>query len=598
MDLDIEQRINEAIKELQSVSGEEFDFKRMDPVARMMFVALLNETQKIKDQINSLDQQIEDRFCTDFIPRDKVEAIPAIAVLNPKFRPQKELETITIGSGSIFSYKNKESVKKTVLNYIPLFNTLALPFSKLTLLCHNRISFGEEVQTISMGHANQIWLGISTKAELKKLCGLPLLIKGTHGVHPKHIYVGPENRELDFVGMNKMEDISMADPFDSQQASELLFSLMDTWKEGLLNLEDSSIIIITDPVENRDLFKPQLFPREFQQWLENDILDAFHENSIWLRFDFPEGYIVPEQCEIIPNAFPVVNVDLCSLTLSQSSPIAKLQKQEDSFFLRVLETSSSSQAQGFLKTTDEVVVRDFDASCYHNGKLYRDIRNLYNHFIDDYYAFTEYNSIKDGETLRQLRDSFSKIGKSTKEDNVKFKFDSGTYVMKNLKCPNASSVTKVNYITTQGEIGNSPRIGDTMDNKKLPTIMPAIPVVVSAICGADKASADERYELLRYYTLTNDRLFSRMDIEAFLRKEIMIHFGKEEFQRIFIKTAIEGMGDKTSLCRGLYIDIEFKDKKNYDKAKSISLDKTMYQKILNKSCISMPIMINLINLEE
>lgn len=598
MDLDLEQRINEAIKDLQSVSAEEFDFKRMDPVAKMMFVALLNETQKINDQINSLDQQIEERFCTDFIPRDKIEAIPAIAVLNPKFRPQKELETITIGSGSVFSYKNKESVKKTVLNYIPLFNTLALPYSKLTLLCHNRISFGEETHAICMGHANQMWLGINTKAELNKLYGLPLLIKGTQGIYPKHIHVGPENRELDFVGMNKMEDISMAEPFDSQQASELLFSFMETWKEGLLNLEDSSIIIITDQVENRDLFKPQLFPREFQQWLENDILDAFQENSIWLRFDFPDGYIVPDQCEIIPNAFPVVNVDLCSLTLSQSSPIAKLQKQEDSFFLRVLETSSSSQAQGFPKTTDEVVVRDFDASCYHNGNLYRDIRNLYNRFIDDYYAFTEYNSIKDGETLRQLRDSFSKIGKSTKEDNIKFKFDSGTYVMRNLKYPNASSVTKVNYITTQGETGNRPNVGDLMDNKKLPTIMPSIPVVVSAICGADKASADERYELLRYYTLTNDRLFSRMDIEAFLRKEVMIHFGKEEFQRIFIKTAIEGTGGKTSLCRGLYIDIEFKDKKNYDKAKSISLDKTMYQKIVNKSCIAMPIMINLINLEE
>ena len=598
MDLELEQRIREAIERLKTVSGEDFDFRQMDPVAKMMLVALLNETQKIHDQIASVDQQIVDRYCTDFIPRNKIEAIPAITVLAPSFRPKKDLETATIGSGAVFTFKKKEDTKKAFLNYIPLFNTLALPYSQSFLLSNNWFIHGEEHKAISMGHANQLWLGISTKVELDSLYGLPLMIRGTRGIHPKHIHVGPDNRELDFVGMKKMEDIPMANPFDSQQGSEQLFSFFETWKDGLLNMEDALIIVINDKVKDRDMFKPQLFPREFQQWLENDVLDEFHENSLWLRIDFPEGYTIPDHCEVIPNAFPVVNVDVCNLTLSQSSPIAKLQKQDNAFFLRVLETSSSSQAQGFPKTSEEVIIRDFDASCYHNGDLYRDIRNLYNRFIDDYHAFTEYNNIKDGETLRQLRDAFTKIGKSVKEENAKYKFDSGTYVMRNLKNTSSSSITKVNYITTQGEAGNTPKAGDQMENKKLPTFEPLITVLVSATCGADKASADERYELLRYYSLTNDRLFSRMDVEAFLRKEIMIHFGKEEFKRIFIKTSIEGAGGETMLRRGLYIDIEFKDKKNHNKAIDLSLDKVMQQKIENKSCIAMPINIELINLEE
>lgn len=602
MDFDLEHRINEAIEDLsKTFSNEGVDYKRMDPVAKMMLVALLNETQKIHDRIGNLDHRIADRYCTDFIPRDKVEAVPAITVLNPKFKPKKDTDATIIGSGAVFSYKKKEDTKKTNLNYIPLFSTLALPYSQLCLLSHNKLSIGEEVSVVSTGHANQLWLGISTKAELNSLYGLPLLIKGTQGIHPKHIHIGSGNRELDFVGMNKMEDIQMAEPFDSQQASEQMFSFFETWKDGLLNLKDSLLVVITektDKNEGRDLFKPQLFPREFQQWLENDLLDRFHENSLWLRIDFPEGYTVPDQCEIIPNAFPAVNVDVCSLTLSQSSPIAKLQKQENSFFLRVLEASSSSQAQGFAKTTDEVVIRDFDASCYHNGDLHRDIRDLYNRFVDDYYAFIEYNNIKDGDTLRQLRDLFNKLGKAVKEENTKYKFDSGTYVMRNLKHPSSSSITKVSYITTLGATGNTPQLGDMMENKKLPTIEQSIPVVVSAMCGTDKATPDTRRELLRYYTLTNDRLFTRMDVEAFLRKEIMVHFGEEEFKRINIKTSIEGIGGETTLRRGLYIDIEFKDKKNYDKALSLSLDKTMHQKIMNKSCIAMPIMITLINLEE
>ena len=137
-----------------------------------------------------------------------------------------------------------------------------------------------------------------------------------------------------------------------------------------------------------------------------------------------------------------------------------------------------------------------------------------------------------------------------------------------------------------------------MENKKLPPLKPKVPVVVAPMGGTDKASADEHYEHLRYYSLTNDRLYTKMDVDAFLRKEIMAEFGKEEFKRIIIKISIEGAGGLYSLQRGLYIDIEFKDKKNYEKAVHDSFDKLIKQKIESKSCIAMPIIMNLKNLEE
>lgn len=137
-----------------------------------------------------------------------------------------------------------------------------------------------------------------------------------------------------------------------------------------------------------------------------------------------------------------------------------------------------------------------------------------------------------------------------------------------------------------------------MENKKLPAIEQKVVVVIPAMGGADKITADERYEQLRYYSLTNDRLYTKMDIEAFLRKEIMAEFGKSEFKRIYIRISIEGSGGHTSLQRGLYIDIEFKDKKNYEKAVKESFDKQIKQKIEGKSCIAMPIIVSIKNLEE
>ena len=116
--------------------------------------------------------------------------------------------------------------------------------------------------------------------------------------------------------------------------------------------------------------------------------------------------------------------------------------------------------------------------------------------------------------------------------------------------------------------------------------------------GTDKANVDERYENLRYYTLTNDRLYTKKDIEAFLRKEIITEFGKEEFKRIFIELKIEGAAGETRLQRGLYITIKFKDKKNFEKAVSSSFKHRIHQKIVNRSCISMPIIVTLLNLDD
>lgn len=595
MDIDVEKRVNEAISQLRKLSIQDIDFNRMDPVAKMMLIALINECQKIQDYIDGTTQRIADRFCTDFIPREKIEAIPAITLVNPTFKPKKETGIVSAGTGASFTYKAANS--KQPINYIPLFTTSLIPYTDLYVLTHKRLSYSKGSRVISMDRKNCVWVGITTKAEIESVQGLSILITDTNKVLPEHIYVGVENREIDFSTMNEMENIEMAEPFDAQQSSSQFFSFLNVWKENLLNMEDASLLYLTDEIHDRDLFKPRAYPRVFQQWLEDEALDCFEPNTLWLQLVFPEDYEVPDSCGITMNVLPVVNVDVNSLTLTQASPIAKLQKQEDSFFLRVIETSSASHKQGFSLSSEEIIIRDFDASCYHNGDLYRDVRNLYNKFIDDYYAFIEYNGIKDGEILKQLRETINRLGKSVGDKNAKFKFDSGTYVMKNMNQYPPTTTTKVSYMTTQGKVGNSPQIGETMENKKLPAVEQKTTIVVSAMGGADKASADERYEQLRYYSLTNDRLYTKMDIEAFLRKEIIAEFGKEEFKRIFIKINVEGCAGRKNLQRGLYIDIEFKDKKNYEKAVTGCFDKLMKQKIDGKACISMPINVGLKSME-
>ena len=596
MDVELEKKVNDAIEDLRKLSIEKIDFDQMDPVVKMMLVALLNEAQKIQDTIKNIPRRIAERFCTEFIPYDQIGAVPAVVLLNPTFRQKSNLGIVNVGAGANFIYRSAKS--NLPLNYIPLFHTVLIPYSDVHVFTSHKLSYKKGSHVINMNKPNSVWVGIVTPAEIECLKGVSLMITGTQGILPEHIYVGTDNTSIEFCTMKGMENIEMVEPFDAQQSSGQFFSFVNHWKECLMNMDDAALLYFSDDTQDRDLFKPRAYPRIFQQWLEDDVLDSFDPNTLWFQLEFPEGYEVPELCNITMNILPVVNVDVSSLTLTQASPIAKLQKQEDSYFLKIIETSSSSHKQGFNMTTDEIIVRDFDASCYNNGDLYRDVRYLYNKFIDDYYAFITYNGIKDGEVQKQLRETINKLGKSVGETNLKYKFDSGTYVMKNMNQYPPTTSTKVSYMTTRGKIGNSPQIGDFMDNKKLPAIESRTDVIVSGMGGSDKATADQRYELLRYYTLTNDRLYTKTDIEAFLRKEIMIEFGKEEFKRIFVKINVEGTGGVRSLQRGLYIDIEFKDKKNYEKAVNLSFGKLMKQKIDGRSCISMPINVKLKNLEE
>lgn len=596
MDVELERDLNEALARLSALSADQDGCQMKDPVVKMMLVALLHEAGKIKDMVDSVGQRILDRYCEDFIPKKEVSAMPAVAVVSPVFRKGKDSEVVSLSSGVSFSCKVAGS--KTPLNYLPLFRSTLIPCDDIYVLTHNKMRSKDGVVDIEMENPASMWVGISTKAEIESLEGLSLYIRNVVDVYPEHIYaVGGERTGLSFRTMDRLEDLEMLEPFDSQQVSNEFLAVLKYWKEYLQSLPDGVLVCLDDTMQDRDVFRKRAYPRVFQNWLESETLDCFKDDIIWLEITFPEGYSVSDDCQVYINAVPVVNVEVNSVTLTQAAPVAKLHKQEGTFFVKVLETSNKAYRQGFPMTSDDFIIRDFDAGCYHNGDLYRDVRNLYNHFVEDYYAFVEFNGLKDGQDIKRLKELMNRIGKSVGAQNSKYKFDSGVYAMKNINAATSSSVTKVSYITTNGVAGNSLAVdgNQRLECRKIPVIEPDVPVLVSAMGGRDKAGADERYELIRYYSLTNDRLFTKMDIDAFVRKELVAVFGKEEFKRICLRNNVAGTAGADAVQRGLYVDIEFKDRKNYDKALDEALHIKLQRKIEGKSCISMPVMVRLYN---
>ena len=586
MDNNTQQNIDVLISELKNLGAD-----INDPVSKLMAVTLLHQAQKIKDEIEAIPTRIVERLCHTFIPKEMIDAIPAIALVRPSVKAKRDITPHLISDGCYFAYKIDH---KQNLAYYPLCKTLLLPYGKSYLMTPSGLRTNESFTQIQFGKKGQVWLGLEISTEIENLENSTFLIKGTNGVLPQKISVCSSSTELMFASADNLNSLVMAEPFDSQQMTPNNITFISHWQNILSQSESGRLIYITDSVNDRDLFKCKAYPKVFQQSLESADLDRFGENTLWLRFDFGEEYEIPDSIEIIPNVVPVVNVNVNTVTLTQSSPISKLTKNDGSYFLTVLETPLSLQRQGFNVNEEDFVIRDFDARSYNPENLIKDVRNLYNHFIEDYYAFVEYHGLKDGELVRSLRETINKIGKSVMANtDGQNRFDEGVYAMRNIKLIGQNAPVKVSYLTTMGRKGNLPKASQVMENKKDAALDKDVVIVCSAKGGEDRATADQLYELLRYFTLTSDRLYTKMDIDAFLRLQIIKEFGKEEAKRITCQINIEGAAGQTKLQRGLYIDISFKDSKNYQKALSMALDRKLRQQIIDKSCISMPISVRL-----
>ena len=96
MDIELEKRIKEAVEVLQQLSAEPINFHEMDPIAKMMLVAMVGEIQKVLDYVDDVNQRLVERFCTDFIPRQKVDAMPAICLLHPMLKARGDNGLLSI----------------------------------------------------------------------------------------------------------------------------------------------------------------------------------------------------------------------------------------------------------------------------------------------------------------------------------------------------------------------------------------------------------------------------------------------------------------------------------------------------------------------
>lgn len=268
--------------------------------------------------------------------------------------------------------------------------------------------------------------------------------------------------------------------------------------------------------------KRTLHRGEIPAWImdaySQEIIEPFVGNRyLWIRIKASKGISLPLNTAILLNSIPVVNYDIQDVKLSYSEPIQRLENDKTStFFLDVVQNQEQAQ---------EFFIRDFDVCQYDNERIREDITNLYHHYVNDYFAFVDSNSLHDGATLRSLRQSMMLVYDSLDEyRSGNTRPYGGAYAIRNPR--NNQQPMVLTYFTTNGERGNLLRRGGRLTSTN--AAVGDVEALIDATGGRNKIrDIKTRKELAKHIVNSNDRLFTKIDLLQYCKMEFMRAFGED-----------------------------------------------------------------------
>jgi len=294
------------------------------------------------------------------------------------------------------------------------------------------------------------------------------------------------------------------------------FMLMEFWKKSLVYY--GLWLYRFGKCSNKRTLHRGEIPAWIMDSYSQEIIEPLVGNRyLWIRIKASKGISLPLNTAILLNSIPVVNYDIQDVKLSYSEPIQRLENDKTStFFLDVVQNQEQAQ---------EFFIRDFDVCQYDNERIREDITNLYHHYVNDYFAFVDSNSLHDGATLRSLRQSMMMVYDSLDEyRSGNTRPYGGAYAIRNPR--NNQQPMVLTYFTTNGEKGNLLRRGGRLTSTN--AAVGDVEALIDATGGRDKIrDIKTRKELARYIVNSKDRLFSKIDLLQYCKMEFMRAFGEE-----------------------------------------------------------------------
>lgn len=505
MDASVRKKVDEIMLQLDN---EGLSISMADPIARMMLVALAHEAEGIERKIDSSVERLSERFVNKVLTNNGLSPQPAISLL--KIGNGKEYTSYSIDETVAFTHKASKC------NYRPLLPTRIVPGSLIAYYANGKLYFPYEgavaLQHGDIVHKDELWIAYEAAGEPETISDLTIAVN--HPL-PKNIIAS--------IGKRKYGICPLADTDFYSLGNDLM--LMEYWKRNLI-FHRLWLYRFTDEGSEIPLVSTAM-PEWLYDMYEAETLSRLtSKRLLWIKITTSQPFNIPDDSHIEFNCVPVANFDISTVKLSYTEPIKKLDNPKNgSQFYSVVPDEDNAC---------EFLIRDFDVEQYDNSRIADDIQNLYRHYVEDYFAFIDNNSLTDGVVLRNLRMSMLHVTDALAEVQRNSKPYAGTYIIR--KPNNNNLPIAVSYITTQGMRGNALKAGD-----KLSSSLAATGEVISLIdsqCGRDKITGRiGKRELARLIVNSDNRIYSEIDLIQFCKVELIRALGDDALKYCVISVA-------------------------------------------------------------
>ena len=494
-------KVRNKVAELQrALEQDEQRISLSDPVAKMMLVAMAHQSCEIERKMDQTVARLSEQFCDQVLQRSNLQAQPAVSVVN--IGNGREYAPYYIDENDTFTYK----VAKC--NYRPIFRSRIVPGRIVACFMNNMLlqpnSTPMEATWPDNRHKDEIWLAFDAAGEVNTLEDAIIAFS-----HPL-----PSDMLMAEVGDVQIPMSLVME--DTPRTLNSNFMLMEFWKKSLVYY--GLWLYRFGKCSNKRTLHRGEIPAWIMDSYAQEIIDPLVGNRyLWIRIKASKGISLPLNTAILLNSIPVVNYDIQDVKLSYSEPIQRLENDKTStFFLDVVQNQEQAQ---------EFFIRDFDVCQYDNERIREDITNLYHHYVNDYFAFVDSNSLHDGATLRSLRQSMMMVYDSLDEyRSGNTRPYGGAYAIRNPR--NNQQPMVLTYFTTNGERGNLLRRGGRLTSTN--AAVGDIEALIDATGGRNKIrDIKTRKELAKHIVNSNDRLFTKIDLLQYCKMEFMRAFGEE-----------------------------------------------------------------------
>lgn len=542
----MDEAIRNRVAEIQQAfEQEELCISMADPVSKMMLVALAHQANEIDRKIEGSMTRLSEKFCYQVLQNCDLRALPAVSII--KIDNGKEYSPYLVDETTAFTQKN------TRCNFRPLFRTQIVPGSVICSYADGVLYYPYQepipAQKENVQHPGEVWIAYEAASEVDSLEGTILALN-----HPL-------SSDMELTVEVSHQTYRLRPAIEEEvYGLNSNFMLIEYWKQHLI-YQRLWLYRFGTAEHTMPIMKSDMPVWMYEMFNAETLASISARRYMWLRITSPSGCKLQAGSHIELNCLPVAEYDINTVKLSYTEPIKPLENMKNGIqFLDIVQDP---------ELANEYFVRDFDVNQYDNTRISEDILNLYQHYMDDYYAFVDSNALNDGTTLRNLRMAMVQITDALSDSSMGQKPFNGVYAIRSPR--NNQQPIVISYIVTHGDKGNQLKAGTKMTCSL--TAAGEVLSLTDAVGGRNKISGNMiRRERARFEVNSNDRLFTKIDILNYCKLEFLRAFGDDALRFCKISSSEGMMPVDNHIERCLNITFSFTSERYYNMAKEINFE--------------------------